>query len=311
LVLLCDSIAQHQVLPFIEPVLGNQTSSPLKCRAKGRLVATMSAREAISSQASAWPLAKQLLENHAHAKPQTGPYSSTPISNRSLMSLEQPRAVIPKGLRSFEAEDAEFFLELLPGPRDRHGLPECIRTVPGSLRLGRNLEVLAELRGKYELLDQVNDTLLAYLGSTVGAGRAFFDQVVAAGHEGVMAKKHTSCYLAGQRSSSWRKIKPELIVPCVIIGYQAGRSGVQRLCVAAVREEGLRYVGQLTLGFTATQAVELEKRLAPLGRSRPALSAPGLLGRTGTLLPRAKPGLDEPRQAAPWRLPRPAWLITY
>ena len=162
-----------------------------------------------------------------------------------------------------------------------------------------------------ELLDQVNDPLLAYSGSIMGAGRTFFDQVVAAGHEGVMAKKHTSCYLAGQRSSSWRKIKPALVVPCVIIGYQAGRSGVQRLCVAAVREEGLRYVGQLTLGFTATQAVELEKRLAPLGRSRPALSAPGLLGRTGTLLPRAKPGLDEPRQAAPWRLPRPAWLITY
>jgi bifunctional non-homologous end joining protein LigD len=125
-----------------------------------------------------------------------------------------------------------------------------------------------------ELLDQVNDPLLAYSDGIMGAGRAFFDQVVAAGHEGVMAKKHTSCYLAGQRSSSWRKIKPELIVPCVIIGYQAGRSGVQRLCVAAVREEGLRYVGQLTLGFTATQAVELEKRLAPLRRSRPVTLCP-------------------------------------
>ena len=63
-------------------------------------------------------------------------------------------------------------------------------------------------------------------------------------------------------------------MPCVIIGYQAGRSGVQRLCVATVREEGLRYVGQLTLGFTATQAVELEKRLAPLRRSRPATPCP-------------------------------------
>jgi serine/threonine protein kinase len=35
--------------------------------------------------------------------------------------------VVPKGLRSFEATDAEFFLQLLPGPRDRHGLPESIR----------------------------------------------------------------------------------------------------------------------------------------------------------------------------------------
>ncbi len=35
--------------------------------------------------------------------------------------------IVPKGLRSFDAEDADFFLELLPGPRDRDGLPETIR----------------------------------------------------------------------------------------------------------------------------------------------------------------------------------------
>src|SRR5262245_23181108 len=35
--------------------------------------------------------------------------------------------VLPKGLRSFDAADADFFLDLLPGPRDRDGLPEAIR----------------------------------------------------------------------------------------------------------------------------------------------------------------------------------------
>ena len=35
--------------------------------------------------------------------------------------------VIPKGLRSFDAGDADFFLDLLPGPRDREGIPESIR----------------------------------------------------------------------------------------------------------------------------------------------------------------------------------------
>ena len=35
--------------------------------------------------------------------------------------------IVPRGLRSFDAEDADFFLELLPGPRDREGLPESIR----------------------------------------------------------------------------------------------------------------------------------------------------------------------------------------
>lgn len=35
--------------------------------------------------------------------------------------------VVPKGLRAFDAGDADFFLELLPGPRDREGLPDSIR----------------------------------------------------------------------------------------------------------------------------------------------------------------------------------------
>jgi serine/threonine protein kinase/formylglycine-generating enzyme required for sulfatase activity len=39
----------------------------------------------------------------------------------------EPIRVLPKGLRSFDEHDAEFFLDLLPGPRDRAGLPESIR----------------------------------------------------------------------------------------------------------------------------------------------------------------------------------------
>ncbi len=35
--------------------------------------------------------------------------------------------VLPKGLRSFDEQDADFFLDLLPGPRNRHGLPESIQ----------------------------------------------------------------------------------------------------------------------------------------------------------------------------------------
>ncbi len=35
--------------------------------------------------------------------------------------------IVPKGLRSFDQGDADFFLKLLPGPHDRHGLPESIR----------------------------------------------------------------------------------------------------------------------------------------------------------------------------------------
>ena len=40
---------------------------------------------------------------------------------------ESHRAVVPKGLRSFDAQDSDFFLQLLPGARDGDGLPESIR----------------------------------------------------------------------------------------------------------------------------------------------------------------------------------------
>ena len=36
-------------------------------------------------------------------------------------------AVVPKGLRSFDANDSDFFVQLLPGARDKDGLPESIR----------------------------------------------------------------------------------------------------------------------------------------------------------------------------------------
>jgi serine/threonine protein kinase/formylglycine-generating enzyme required for sulfatase activity len=35
--------------------------------------------------------------------------------------------VVPKGLRSFDSGDTDFFPELLPGPRDRDGMPDVIR----------------------------------------------------------------------------------------------------------------------------------------------------------------------------------------
>ena len=54
---------------------------------------------------------------------------ATPQPTTSRLSdSDQPHIkVVPKGLRSFDQHDADFFLELLPGPRDRDGLPDSIR----------------------------------------------------------------------------------------------------------------------------------------------------------------------------------------
>ena len=53
--------------------------------------------------------------------------SNTPSAGSTLASDSQPIKIVPKGLRSFDAQDASFFLDLLPGPRDRDGLPDSIR----------------------------------------------------------------------------------------------------------------------------------------------------------------------------------------
>ena len=50
-----------------------------------------------------------------------------PITPRVSDSDQPDIKVVPKGLRAFDQHDADFFLELLPGPRDRDGLPDSIR----------------------------------------------------------------------------------------------------------------------------------------------------------------------------------------
>ena len=53
--------------------------------------------------------------------------ATVPSTSPQSRSDERPIKIVPKGLRSFDQQDADFFLELLPGPRDRDGLPESIR----------------------------------------------------------------------------------------------------------------------------------------------------------------------------------------
>ena len=50
-----------------------------------------------------------------------------PLPPERLDFDQHPIKIVPKGLRSFDEHDADFFLELLPGPRDRYGLPGSIR----------------------------------------------------------------------------------------------------------------------------------------------------------------------------------------
>ena len=46
---------------------------------------------------------------------------------RTTLAKQKLIKVVPKGLRSFDEHDKDFFLELVPGPRHADGLPEILR----------------------------------------------------------------------------------------------------------------------------------------------------------------------------------------
>lgn len=60
-------------------------------------------------------------ENHASDRNSNKHDSLVTASDKASLQI------IPKGLRAFDQNDHEFFLKLLPGPVDRHGIPESIR----------------------------------------------------------------------------------------------------------------------------------------------------------------------------------------
>jgi len=65
--------------------------------------------------------------NPSPATPWSAGRAADPVTPATPTSDRQPIRIVPKGLRSFDAHDADFFLELMPGPRDRDGLPDSLR----------------------------------------------------------------------------------------------------------------------------------------------------------------------------------------
>ena len=73
-------------------------------------------------------------------------------------SLTTSLAIVPKGLRSFDQNDKDFFLQLLPGPTDRRGIPESIRF--WTHRLGS--------------VDQIDDVSIGVIYGPSGSGKSSF-----------------------------------------------------------------------------------------------------------------------------------------
>lgn len=100
-------------------------------------------------------------------------------------------------------------------------------------------------------------------------GEAAFKGAVAAGFEGVMAKKRDSVYESGRRSRCWLKVKGTLEDEFVIGGYTGGTGGRSKtfgsLLVGQYDETGrLVYAGNVGTGFNEKTLAKLLKRLEEL-----------------------------------------------
>lgn len=113
----------HQGEGLMGMLLSIATSSPRPLREVDRTVPTelerivmkCLSRRASDRYESALELAADLQE-----------WLSPGVTVERKSALKTLR-IIPKGLRSYDATDSEFYLNLLPGPRDRTGMPEGLR----------------------------------------------------------------------------------------------------------------------------------------------------------------------------------------
>lgn len=101
----------------------------------------------------------------------------------------------------------------------------------------------------------------------VGKGTRFFAKMLAAGHEGVVAKWLTSTYTPNRRSDAWQKIKERLELPCVVIGYKVVRQELRALLMATLVNGKLAYVGAVELGIEGVRLADLDR----LARRLPAV----------------------------------------
>jgi bifunctional non-homologous end joining protein LigD len=111
-----------------------------------------------------------------------------------------------------------------------------------------------------------------------GGGRRVFEQAVAAGAEGIVAKDKTARY-GSERSRSWLKIKGYPRADVFIVGCKPStRTQTFASLHPAIEEEGeLRHVGGLGAGCTEAQraAISPRYRAAPRSDRRPISSATG------------------------------------
>lgn len=148
---------------------------------------------------------------------------------------------------------------------------------------GRDIRHLSLVERK-ELLKKLlpHNSIVRYSDHVRKSGKAFFEEAVRSGLEGIVAKRAGSAYVEGMRGDDWLKIKAVQRQEAVICGFTKPK-GIRQYfgaIVLGVYEGGtLRHVGNCGSGFTVEILRSLRQKFepyiqkqSPFGKKVPALS---------------------------------------
>ncbi len=104
------------------------------------------------------------------------------------------------------------------------------------------------------------------IATDIATAEHFFEEALAAGHEGLMAKSLTSVYAPGNRGKNWFKIKRAKTVDCVIVAADRGsgrrRGWLSNYHLAVADEEGgFAPVGKTFKGLTDREFAAITEAL--------------------------------------------------
>jgi bifunctional non-homologous end joining protein LigD len=133
---------------------------------------------------------------------------------------------------------------------------------------GRNLRGLPYVERRALLHALVRPTAHVQLVHAEEDGNALYAAALDAGFEGVVAKRKTSIYRAGQRSPDWLKVKQTSSAEFLIGGFSRGKGERERFgsLVAGYRDDAgkLRYAGNVGVGYDQATIDDLLARLETL-----------------------------------------------
>lgn len=154
---------------------------------------------------------------------------------------------------------------------------------------GHNIMHMPLLERK-SLISQVIEDIpqVYYCDHVESMGKAFFEQAINAGMEGVIAKKADSQYHPGARSDYWLKIKAFDSQEALICGYTEAKesnSPFGSLILGMYREKELVYIGNVGTGFNVQSRKDLYEKFKPLIiKKSPFKNKINLKGRKATWL---------------------------